>query len=115
MLLTVQQVVEKVNTAFAENKMEDFVSLCTDDVRWNMVGENEYVGKEAILKGMSEMPDQAAPNFVIDKIVAADSAATCTGSFTMLKNGVQFAFCDVYEFEGGLIKTMTSYVVALKQ
>ncbi|MCM2359336.1 MAG: nuclear transport factor 2 family protein [Geobacteraceae bacterium] len=43
-----KEIVEKVNTAFAENNLEGFLSFCADDVKWTMVGDKTVTGKDAI-------------------------------------------------------------------
>jgi len=115
MQLSNKQIVQKVNDAFSANKMEDFVAHCTDDVRWTMIGDKEYIGKEAILKSMSGMDVQ--PVFNNGQIIADGDQVASNGTFSMQnKDGSMYnaAFCDVYNFSNGKITNLISYVVELK-
>jgi uncharacterized protein len=43
-----KEIVEKVNAAFAEGRIEGFLSFYVDDVVWTMVGDKTVKGKDAI-------------------------------------------------------------------
>lgn len=110
-------IVEKVNTAFAENKMEDFLSECADDLVWNMVGENITTGKDKVREYMASMDDMEPPKFTVAKIIAEGDSIVCWGDMSMKgQDGVEgnYSYCDVYEFSAGKITRLDSYVVKQK-
>ncbi len=110
------EIVQKVNDAFNNNDMSAFLSYCTDDIVWNMVGNSSTKGKDAILKMMNGMPD-FSPDIVIEDIFTTDEKAACTGTFNMPdKSGEKknYSFCDVYYFAGDKIQKMDSYTVEMK-
>ena len=43
-----KEIVDRVNSAFAANNVEGFLSCCADEVTWTMVGEKTVKGKDAI-------------------------------------------------------------------
>ena len=108
-----KQIVEQVNTAFQQGNNEGFLSLCTEDVRWNMIGDNIPAGKEAIRKFLENGPAEP-PRFSVKNMIAEGSIVMCNGDVTM-KNAVneneEYAYCDVYEIRDGKVAVLTSYVV----
>ncbi len=105
---TQKRIVEQANAAFSRNDMEAFLSLCTENVEWSMVGESNVKGKQAIREWLKSM-DPGTPTIKLDRIVADDDTAVACGSFVM-KN-VPYEFCDVYRFEGERISSLKAFVV----
>ncbi len=114
---THEVVVRKVNDAFRNNDMPLFLSFCTDDIIWNMVGNGITKGKEAILQMMCASTAEC-PDIAIEVIFSQGDRTACTGTFSMQnKEGVKehYSFCDVYQFNNEKIKALDSYVVPVKQ
>ena len=113
---TSEEIVRNVNDAFNRNDMQAFLSYCTDDIRWNMIGSSSTQGKDAILKMMNKMPDMS-PDISVNNIFVAGNKAACTGTFLMTKHTgekTHYSFCDIYQFAAGKIAVMDSYVLPLK-
>ena len=113
-------IVKKVDAAFADNKMEDFYALCADDIEWTMAGEGTQKGKDSIREWMKAATEDCGPSFPsispTRMIVDADSVASY-GTMSMKDedgNDAGFEYCDIYEFRGGLIAKLTSFVVKAK-
>jgi uncharacterized protein len=111
-MATKREIVEKVNAAFSENSVEGFLSCCTDDVEWTMVGDNMVKGKEAIRNWMGGGPPEP-PQFSVDAIVTEGDYAAAYGDMTMKEDGkiVPYSYCDVYRFQGEKVATLKSYVI----
>ena len=77
-----KETVEKINAAFTQGSVEGFLSYCTDDVVWTMVGEKPFKGKDAIRKWMASMGTET-PAFTVNNIVAEGDFVTCYGDMTM--------------------------------
>jgi ketosteroid isomerase-like protein len=109
---TRKDVVQKVNDAFASNRLEDFLACCADDVEWVMVGDRTVKGKDEIRKWMGSVPAEP-PRFEVDAIVAEGDYVVCYGDMTMKEgsDNVPYSYCDTYRFEGDQIKEMRSYVI----
>ena len=110
-----QQFIYDLNVAFAEGATERIMSMFTEDIVWNMVGDGTAVGKEAVQKRIDGMDFDAADELVIDAIIHDGDAASASGE--MVFKDSKIAFCDVYrlsEVDGHLlVGQMTSYAVAL--
>ncbi len=106
-------VVAQVNAAFAANDVEGFLSCCTDDVAWTMVGDEHVTGKEAIRKWMATMNGDA-PTFTVDHVIADADFAAAHGDMTMKgKTGEMesYAYCDLYRFNGDKIAELRAFVI----
>lgn len=110
-------IVEKVNAAFSAGQTEEFLSYCTDDVIWTMVGDTTKQGKDNILEWMSSMSGEAPPKFTVKNLFGEGDSAVCHGDMTMKEqDGSEgnYSYCDVYEFSGDKIAKMTSFVIKRK-
>jgi ketosteroid isomerase-like protein len=108
---THKRMIEQANFAFAGNDMDAFLSLCTEDVEWTMVGDSTVKGKRAIREWLKSM-DPGTPKIRVDQIVAEDDVAIACGSFVM--KDVAYDFCDVYRFKGDRIASLKAYVIKPK-
>jgi ketosteroid isomerase-like protein len=108
-----KEIVEKINAAFAEGSIEGFLSFCSEDVEWTIVGDRTVKGKEAIRQWMASMKMEA-PKFTVYSVIADGDLVASDGDMTMKdKDGkvVPYAYCDVYRFRNGRIVQLRSFVV----
>ena len=109
-----KEIIAKVNTAFAENNTEGFLSFCAGDVEWTMVGDKTVKGKDAIRKWMAEMKPAEPPKFTVDNVIADGDFVTAYGDMTMKdKDGkpASYSYCDVYRFRGDKIAGLKAFVI----
>ena len=105
-------VVEKINAACANGDTEAFLSFFSDDVTWEIVGDENLVGKEAIRQFMAPMPTDL-PKLTVDMIIAEGDIAICHGHTHMKgDDGLSHphAFCDIYQFNNNNVSRMTTFV-----
>ena len=117
MALTNKQIIEKVNEAFDKADMEAFLSLCSNDVVWTFLGNEQWSGKEKIHEAMKGM-DSNAPDFTIKEIIAEGDTVIAYGDMKMKsKDGASndYSFCDIYHFKNGLIYELNTFMVKLKK
>jgi uncharacterized protein len=108
-----KEIVEKVNASFDEGNMESFLSFCTDDVVWTIIGEKTVAGKDAIRQWMASM-DIESPKFTVTNVIGEGDFVTAYGDMTLKdKEGktVPYSFCDIYQFRGGKIVELKSFLV----
>ena len=108
-----KEIVEKVNTSFAEGSVEGLLSHCADDVVWTMVGNKTTKGKNAIGEWMASM-DTEPPKFTVNNIIADGDFVTAYGDMIIKeKDGktVPYAYCDIYRFRDGKIAELNSFVI----
>ena len=110
-----KQTIEMVNAAFSENKIEDFLSFCAEDVVWTMVGDKTVEGRDAIRKWMDSMKPMEPPKFTVNAIIGEGDFGMAYGDMTMKgKDGKEapYSYCDVYRFQNGKIIELKSYVIS---
>jgi ketosteroid isomerase-like protein len=116
-IMSNKEIVQKVNDAFADNKTGVFLSFCSDDVEWTMVGDKTFKGINAIKEFMSSMEGEEPPTFTVDEIIADGDSVACYGSMKMAgKDGklADYSFCDIYRFNSGKIVKLQSFIVKHK-
>lgn len=109
-----KQIIEMVNAAFSENKIENFLSFCAEDVVWTMVGEKTVEGKDAIRKWMDSMKPAEPPKFTVNAVIGEGDFGMAYGDMTMKgKDGKEapYSYCDIYRFQNGKIIELKSYVI----
>lgn len=106
-------VVAQVNAAFAANDTEGFLSCCTDDVSWTMVGDETVKGKDNIRKWMASM-GATPPQFTVDRVIADGDMAAAHGDMTMKGTDGKpesYSYCDLYRFSGDKIAELRAFVI----
>ena len=112
-----RKIVEKVNEAFQNNQPAVFLSYCDDEVVWRMVGDREFIGKDAIREFMSSMEGMDPPRFEVDEIIASRKSVCCYGDMTMKDeagNEGKYSYVDVYHFADDKITKLQSFIVKHK-
>lgn len=114
---THKRIVEQANEAFANNDMESFLDLCTENLEWTMVGESTIRGKKAIREWMKSM-DPGTPVIKVEQIAGEGDYVFCCGSLKMKdKDGREapFDYCDVYRFQGDRIAALKAFLIKTDQ
>lgn len=112
-----KQIVERINKAFAEGKIEGFLEHCAEDVVWVMEGESTTRGVQAVREFMSQMEGHEPPKFSVDKVVAEGDSVICYGGMTMAGSpecAGTYSYCDAYTLLDGKVKELRSFVVKHK-
>lgn len=112
--MTLTNIVEKINAAFADNNIEGFLDYCSDDVVWTMVGHKTVNGKKEVRGFMDEMKSAEPPEFTVDRLFSTEDSAVCYGDMKMKdENGelTDYSYCDVYRFSGDKVTELLSYVI----
>ena len=108
---------QNLTIAFAKGDTEYVLNSVTDDIRWNIVGEKLFQGREDFIDSLEMMGDEKVKELTIFHVVSHGKAGAVNG-IKKLKNGKTFAFCKVYEFSGAKgtsVREITSYLVELSQ
>jgi hypothetical protein len=104
----------KLTTAFAKSDVDYILSNVTEDIRWNIVGDQLIEGKDDFAEALKRLKASKLEQVTIQHTVTHGKAGAVDG-VTKSKNGLIYAFCDVYEFgntKGTNVKEITSFVVA---
>jgi ketosteroid isomerase-like protein len=108
-----KEIVGRVNDSFAKGDTKGFLTYCTDDVVWKMVGDKTVKGKQAILDWMGSMPGDP-PKFTVDRVAADGDTVMASGDMTMPEKDGQvghYSYCDVYRFQGDKIAELKAFVI----
>jgi uncharacterized protein len=114
-----KEIIEKVNAAFAEGNSEGFLSFCTEDAEWLIVGDRDLKGKGAIREFMSSMEHSGMelPEFTVEAVIAEGDTVAAYGDMTMKDESgetASYSYCDVYKFRNEEIIRLQSFVVKHK-
>ena len=111
-----QELLKKLNKAFAKNDADFVIQQVTDNIRWNVVGDFSVEGKEAFTQKLKEMISDEPYELEIHNIITHGRDAAVNGLMRST-DGNQYAFCDVYKFSAfkdPKISEMTSYAIEVK-
>lgn len=108
--------VQELTIAFAKADSRFLLKNVTDDVRWNILGDQVIQGKDDFAEVLEERKNDQAAELSIHHIATHGKAGAADGKIKF-KNGKIRAFCNVYEFsntKGTSVKEITSYVIEIK-
>ncbi|OWW23366.1 DNA-binding protein [Zobellia sp. OII3] len=103
--------IKQLNIAFAEGNVAFLTENVTDDIVWNIIGDQKIEGIEAFTAELEKMQAVKASELKLDQILSHGKEGAANGWMTM-ENGKQYGFSDFYVFQsakGEKIKSITSY------
>jgi len=105
--------------AFCRWKFTEVYPYFADEIKWNAVGRNEYVGREAVIAQCEEATKFLATVTTLYDKLKIHRAETCvivegTAQFQdREKRTLSVASCDVFRFAEDRLVEITSYVIDL--
>tara|TARA_R110000751_G_scaffold102037_2_gene196473 strand:- start:335 stop:712 length:378 start_codon:yes stop_codon:yes gene_type:complete len=106
---------KQYNIAFAEGNLTFLIDSVSDDIVWNIIGDQQIEGKVNFAKAMEEMKSVKASELIIDQILSHGKEGAANGMMKM-QNGEKYAFSDFYMFQAAKevkIKAITSYYIKM--
>lgn len=94
------------------------LSCLTEDVIWVFPGLYRHEGKEAFDKEIENEHFTGKPTISVTRLTEQEDVVIAEGTVqAAFKAGgmLNAVFCDVFEMRGGLIKQLTTYLLALPQ
>ncbi|MCF0074878.1 nuclear transport factor 2 family protein [Dyadobacter sp. CY261] len=106
-----QDIFIKANKALAEGKYVEFITYCTEDIKWENVGEKTFNGKAELYKYISSAYEGIT--FTTENHIKEDDFVVELGQIVVEKNGEskRSSYCDVWNFKAGMISQVTSFVI----
>lgn len=101
--------------AFNKLDHEAILACLTNDIIWEMPGVYSHLGKAAFDKEIENEAFTGKPIINVTRMVEENNIVVAEGTVIAKRaDGVtmNIVFCDVFHMEGGLIKILTSYVMA---
>jgi ketosteroid isomerase-like protein len=108
---------QQIAAAFSTGRFNDCYPYLANDVSWHVVGEHLLQGKDAVVQFCektaayfaSVSTDFKTANIIVDgDTIAIDGNANF---ITSENKTITVASCDVYRFEDGQLKAITSYCI----
>lgn len=109
---------QQIAEAFSRHAFADTYAYLADDVRWQPVGAEEIVGRDAVISACEESGaylKTVTTTFRSFRTIAADDHVV-TDSVSEYADGDELsvvASCDIYRFADGRLLEITSYTVEL--
>jgi hypothetical protein len=117
MSLTIDQIAE----AFCSHRFAETYPYMADEIKWNMIGREELIGREAVIahcnKGVKFL-EIVSSTITKLKIYRAETCIIVEGAaqFQDRENQTSsVASCDVFQFSNGKLIEITSYVIELNK
>ena len=109
-------ILEAANAAIAQGNYEEFLSFCTDDTQWTLVGDKTLQGKEAVRQWMATEYVEPPLNIVANLIAEGDFV-TALGDLTIKDEegkATHYSYCDVWCFRGGKMVELKAFAIKTK-
>lgn len=111
--MTNKNTVELYMDAFNELDHEKILSCLTDDVIWEIHGHRKLQGKENFDAEIENEGFEGKPEITLNRMTEENNVVIAEGTVLAKpknQDPILLAFCDVFEFENGKIKKLTSYL-----
>ncbi|OJU26680.1 MAG: hypothetical protein BGN92_07390 [Sphingobacteriales bacterium 41-5] len=112
----------QIAAAFSNGNFELAFPYLADDVLWNVVGEDYFEGKNAVIDNGHQIANyfkSVTTNFRTINVIADNTRVAINGTAEFIRDGKRVNFvsaCDVYEFnDNNELQTITSYCIADKK
>lgn len=109
----------KFNRAFVENDLNYIFDSVTEDVYWEMIGDQIINGKEALIEAMNKVKEPRDMTLDLHSMIIDNDRAAVHGSMKMKdKNGREkaYSFCDLYTFSSSRenkIKELRAFIIEI--
>ena len=103
----------KISEEFAKGNLEFVEVYLTDDVKWNILGENSITGKNEVLEVSKMLQLESFPVVTIKNIVAeGDYVVIESTGKAITKKGKPYnqTYCDIFKFNEGKLIEITTYL-----
>ena len=117
MSLDIHQIAE----AFSSHRFVVTYPYMADEIKWNIVGREELVGREAVINQCNKSAkflETVSTTLTKPKIYRAETCVVLEGAaqFQDQENQTSsVASCDVFQFSDGRLVEITSYVIELNK
>lgn len=116
-MATNKEILLQANDHIRKGDHEGFLSLCTEDVVWNFIGDQILYGKAAVREYMATSYAEP-PEFIVEDLISEDNHVIALGRISLKdRNGktVEYDYCDVWKFREGRMAVLKAFVSEIKQ
>lgn len=107
--------IKDLTIQFAAYDLDKAFESLSDDIRWNLIGEDALEGKSKFRAELEKMKHIGVSELTISSVLSHGKEGAVQGTMLM-ETGQKFGFADFYEFtgaKGNKVKAITSYVVPI--
>ena len=101
--------------AFSKGHFDFAYNHLTDDIEWHIIGDKTVTGKESVIDHCNKMLVEIASSTLNNTHIVAENDCVVIEGHCKYTNAddkdAEVAYCDVYRFENGHIKAITSYCI----
>ena len=108
-----KETLKTANAAISKGHNEGFLALCTEDTKWNFLGDQILEGKEAVREWMKTAYQQP-PDFMVENLIAEGDFVTAVGKIKMKDEDgktILYSYCDVWRFSNGKMAELKAFVI----
>lgn len=113
MNLNNKEILETANQAVTDGNYEGFLTYCTEDTKWEFVGDQILKGKQAVREYMTKEYIEPPINNV-ENLIAEGDYLTAVGKISMKNNDgkvTEYSYCDVWKFKDGKMAELKAFVI----
>lgn len=110
-----KELLKQLNIAFAKGNSDFLTEVVSDDIEWDIIGDQKISGKEQFTGKLETLKSEKVSELILDRILTHGKEGAANGIIKM-QNGNEYGFSDFYEFtgaKGAKVKSITSYVVKI--
>ncbi len=109
----------RISEQFSQGNFSAVYDDFAETIQWQIVSNSTIKGKAAVIDFCNKMSiEMSTAKLTNTNVIAADDRVSIEGEcdFTNDKGEPEkVKYCDVYRFENGKIKEITSYFITVKQ
>jgi ketosteroid isomerase-like protein len=113
MHLSNKSILLSANEAVSAGDNEGFLSYCTDDVKWEFIGDIILEGKDAVRQYMQETYIDP-PQFKVENLIEDGEFVTAIGQISLKDidgNLIDYTYCDVWRLRAGKLSELKAFVI----
>ncbi|OAN64653.1 DNA-binding protein [Balneola sp. EhC07] len=110
-----KELLKQLNIAFARANSNFLADIVSDDIEWDIMGDQKVSGKEQFTRKLETLKSEKVSELMLDRILTHGKEGAANGIIKM-ENGNEYAFSDFYEFTGAKgtkVRSITSYIVRI--
>ena len=113
---------KEIAELFSNGKFENVMDCLNDGIVWNVIGENIFIGKNAVKANCEQTAEyfkSIETYFKTNEIIVSENKVIIIGTAEFKRDGKRINFvsaCDIYEFNKiGEIQNISSYCIPEKK
>ncbi|MBO6621705.1 MAG: nuclear transport factor 2 family protein [Balneola sp.] len=110
-----KELLKQLNIAFAKGNSDFLSEIVSDDIQWDIMGDQKISGKEQFIRKLDTLKSEKVSELILERILTHGKEGAANGIIKM-QNGKEYAFSDFYEFtgaKGAKVRSITSYIVRI--